>query len=837
MGQNCSATGLSWCESSDDKNSDLQVRSKPKPRDYSTTGTEPDSCDSLPRGACDSLPRFLNNCRQLLPNAENDNEDLKGTSIGIEPEQDFIDEYGVRHHVNDHTGGYASASDSDVSCELEVEDACVEFMRPREKAVFCTKFGEWNRRLAGKVEVPSIPKTRSQMVIIEEVIQTSPLFRSAVELEHEELVANAMSLVTFGPGEVIVSPDQAEASAFYILLEHDVQCSKSTKGKAAKELHPGACFGECALLWHDSWHFTATAGSRGCTMGILSRSLYQSVVVAAYMQEVERRIECLHKCKFLERFNDEQIMKLVETLQVRKYPKGQCICREGQTGHHFFIIESGEVSEIKGQLFAVPSATHKEGDMLGEEALFAAAPRRHTLKCETDVEVLVLSRRKFERLKGPLAGLLEEQALTDPRHILSQFFAPGTHHGPRGTVETVSRKSSATIKQLQEQSHETQWFVVFRPTSRDAITKLVSGQGVGKGLNVKGKSAKKGILSAFVPFLQISENDHKKAIEASPPDSYVKVFYRSKHAQEDAFRALQKVHETQHQHLHYDRPYHEVEFEDLVTYIDTCPPAYGLRMPEVLLHEAYIELEDLRPHTGWETGRKSEPAFMDMNLHSVRDHRSRPEVVLYQHDEGHPMNGHGLLIAYEEDENVKPVVSDFDAFLVGSKGMTYTPLPANQAKLATWSVERTEEILRSPQAAGWTERWLTVLHDLAEKGEHHDLPECGYGDDTSIDIIRHKIEFLKDSGSIRHGAECFNFHFPQELDEEYLVISEGFSPENWKYLTEPDVRMFLIQRATEGYTFPLNPVWPIRDKGWYDVLQALRQNDHAKGADFPDVQS
>ena len=48
------------------------------------------------------------------------------------------------------------------------------------------------------------------------------------------------------------------------------------------------------------------------------------------------------------------------------------------------------------------------------------------------------------------------------------------------------------------------FFSVWRPTSADALRLLVLRQGVGKGLNVKGKSAKRGVLSGFVPFLQAS---------------------------------------------------------------------------------------------------------------------------------------------------------------------------------------------------------------------------------------------------------------------------------------------------------------------------------------------
>jgi hypothetical protein len=27
-------------------------------------------------------------------------------------------------------------------------------------------------------------------------------------------------------------------------------------------------------------------------------------------------------------------------------------------------------------------------------------------------------------------------------------------------------------------------------------------------------------------------------------------------------------------------------------------------------------------------------------------------------------------------------------------------------------------------------------------------------------------------GVVRHGAECFNYYFPQEIDDEFLVISD-----------------------------------------------------------------
>jgi hypothetical protein len=193
------------------------------------------------------------------------------------------------------------------------------------------------------------------------------------------------------------------------------------------------------------------------------------------------------------------------------------------------------------------------------------------------------------------------------------------------------------------------------------------------------------------------------------------------------------------------------------------------------------------------------------------------------------MNPHGLLIAYAEDL-VKPVVSDFDAFLVGSTGMAYSPVPPDQVEVAVWSLERTQEILANPDDNSWTGRWLDILHDLAEQGEHHDFPPYGYGDATTVFIVKESTRALSESGGIRHGAECFNYHFPQELDDEFMIVWDQFDDEPFRYQKENDLREFLLCRAKEGYSFPINPVWPVRDKGWYNVFEVLRASSSAQAA-------
>merc|ERR1719409_230782 len=156
------------------------------------------------------------------------------------------------------------------------------------------------------------------------------------------------------------------------------------------------------------------------------------------------------------------------------------------------------------------------------------------------------------------------------------------------------------------------------------------------------------------------------------------------------------------------------EVRVITEYEKVVPPAFGLDVPEELLMYVYIHQQDCSPVVGWETGRDSEPAFLDMNRHSLRDGVA-PPVVLYQFDPKDPMNPLGLLMAYAEAK-VLPVVSDFDTFTVGSKGVRYEPTPAEQVDLMNWSLEHTTALLDAPNGKGWMARWLSILKEEARNG-------------------------------------------------------------------------------------------------------------------------
>ena len=76
-------------------------------------------------------------------------------------------------------------------------------------------------------------------------------------------------------------------------------------------------------------------------------------------------------------------------------PAGQILAREGQPGAEFFIIVSGRATASHNGVFLAELAPT---NFFGELALLDGGPRTATVVADTDLHLLVLSRREFAQL-------------------------------------------------------------------------------------------------------------------------------------------------------------------------------------------------------------------------------------------------------------------------------------------------------------------------------------------------------------------------------------------------------------------------------------------------------
>lgn len=398
-------------------------------------------------------------------------------------------------------------------------------------------------------------------------------------------------------------------------------------------------------------------------------------------------------------------------------------------------------------------------------------------------------------------------------------------------------------------------FSVWRPTAYVAIRRMMLGEAVGKGLNIKGKSAKRGKNSGFVPYLQIGDNKHKDLCRTIHKHTKIRLFFPSGcfHSRDEVVEYLESVAEemiaavNDAKRILTDVSSDSTAIEqaketmlwdvpDLsITYLDDYSPScYGIEIPSRLFWEALVVRQDCyrKPGSQYDVGRASLAAFQDMNNATLQfPSKDSPRAVLWQNAcSRDPLNIHELLMAYEEKGRVRPVVSDFDPFLVGTRRVRYDPkdacLPTEQVDVLKWCVKQIGGILDGPtRPETWTNRWLEVLKRESNNGFHPSIPPYGFGDIKSYSIMRNAIERLTADGSVRHGAESFNYYFPQDLDDKYLVVSDRLDPVPWRYMDDASLRAFLMEQVDMGYTFPLNPKWILCDPGWKALYDKLLSSD------------
>lgn len=479
------------------------------------------------------------------------------------------------------------------------------------------------------------------------------------------------------------------------------------------------------------------------------------------------------------------------------------------------------------------------------------------LMFETDFEDMVL----IERVRDWASSFRR----TDPRYQIMKFFNDCAQEGVED-IDTKGVRRAELISPLLRVFKRSAVFTVWRPTSVDAIRKMMQGRGTGKGLDIKGKSAKGGKLSGYVPFVQIHDEEHKLKIRPLSREATIRVFYRKREPRDEAVERLNAVAADMQRGVEEARAAladetcededKEKEAARVIAWWDVASGVeiiedyakrkgwgpfgrcFGIELPERIFWEAYVVREDVarEPGSEYDTCRGSEPAYQDMNFGSTRAEwkEGKPRAVVWQYanpKEGEgPMDPRTLLVSYEEQGRVLPVVSDFDCFLTGTRGVTYEkPLPTEQVDMLNWCVTNIEETLDEPKTASWSGRWLDVLKHNKPKGKGAKMPQFGYGDPKSYSIMEYAVGRLQENGAVRHGAECFNFYFPQDLDDEYLVIlgdaEAGKVP--WLYVNEAELREILCQKIDRGFTFPLNPKWVLCDRGWKTVYDKLIASQHA----------
>jgi cAMP-dependent protein kinase regulator len=261
------------------------------------------------------------------------------------------------------------------------------------------------------VEIRVVPKDPATTARLLETINKVDLF-SFLQPEPRQQLVDAMFEMNFADGQVIIRQGDAPDN-FYSLAEGDVSILKK-KGDTDVQvavLHPGACFGELALI--SGSVRTATVVAIGATKcWAIDQTTYLGLLKERHAAKRQRYKSLLKQVPALQVLPEYEILLVADALQPVMPDDGQVIVKQGDSGDEFFIILEGECRVLKQEEDADQPhqvAVLETGGFFGEIALLRDVPRSATVIAGPGCKLIKLDRASFHRLLGPLNQIFQER--------------------------------------------------------------------------------------------------------------------------------------------------------------------------------------------------------------------------------------------------------------------------------------------------------------------------------------------------------------------------------------------------------------------------------------------
>jgi CRP-like cAMP-binding protein len=116
---------------------------------------------------------------------------------------------------------------------------------------------------------------------------------------------------------------------------------------------------------------------------------------------------------FADVMNAAELDQLAAKLQVKTFPRGVTIVRQGDLGASMFVLVDGKVTvSVHSRSGEERVATLTSGDVVGEMSLLTGARRNATVVASRQVTTLEIAKPALEELLIGSAGLIERFAET-----------------------------------------------------------------------------------------------------------------------------------------------------------------------------------------------------------------------------------------------------------------------------------------------------------------------------------------------------------------------------------------------------------------------------------------
>jgi len=244
------------------------------------------------------------------------------------------------------------------------------------------------------------------------VVEPMLLFKSIDPEQFNQLI-DAMFEKVVEAGENIIKEGD-DGDYFYIIESGQFDVIKEINGEQKKvfQYDNKGNFGELALMYNAPRSATVTAASAG-TLWALDRETFRRIVVKAQAKKRRQYEQFLNKVELLSTLNEDEISKIADAIEPRKYEDGGLIINQGDNPDYFYIVCEGQVDiRRRGDDKNNPNdekhlTTLESGKYFGELAFITHKPRAASVYANGNVTCACLDVSAFERLLGPCKKLLE----------------------------------------------------------------------------------------------------------------------------------------------------------------------------------------------------------------------------------------------------------------------------------------------------------------------------------------------------------------------------------------------------------------------------------------------
>ncbi|KAJ0400522.1 hypothetical protein ATCC90586_009745 [Pythium insidiosum] len=301
--------------------------------------------------------------------------------------------------------------------QTDSEDSGGSVDEPVDMAEIAARLGPMSSRHRRSVVSSFVPMDKSwrppvhaksdqDEAAIRRSVRRNLLFANISE-ETLQILVNAMKYVAVHKGDVIIR--QGDAGDLFYILDSGM-CEVVINGRVVGEVDGTSernFFGELALLY-DAPRAATVRAATDVECWSLDRVTFKRVLMETTMKQRQLYLDFIDQVPIFSTLSAYERMIVADALRVQYYDPQTVILEEGTAGDDFYIVEDGEVMCTKGG--EEVSARLGSGDFFGELALVTNDVRMATVRAVRKTKCLVLDRKTFKRLLGPMQEHLRKRA-------------------------------------------------------------------------------------------------------------------------------------------------------------------------------------------------------------------------------------------------------------------------------------------------------------------------------------------------------------------------------------------------------------------------------------------